>query len=242
MAQTSSITIIKEMKAMKPTNPNTLFLFFGSSITLVVGLLAAIVPGLAYVTVQTNYFVDRIAHPNGIASIYYQSLDFTTHIYTTRLLISAIGGLIGLLAMFGKSKHPIIGTFAIVVASLGLMLPATGDLRITIPEARLFDVPWIGSFLVVVGVSLMFLGLAIKKRNVPRATFLSVPLLLVVYSLYPILVLFDYLPQTVFGALFISPINLLMLVLMVAGHLLMIWGALRGSQLIDKQAKNVAKG
>jgi hypothetical protein len=65
---------------------------------------------------------------------------------------------------------------------MGLMLPAT-DTRATFPEMSLIDVPWIGSFLVLVGVCLMFLGLAIKKLNVPRVTFLSVPLLLAGYSI-----------------------------------------------------------
>ncbi|MFA5365684.1 MAG: hypothetical protein WC325_10940 [Candidatus Bathyarchaeia archaeon] len=227
---------------MKLTNLKNFLLFSGSSITLIVGLLAAFIPGLAYVTVH-SYFVYVPVHPYGLPYVYYPSLDFSTHIYTTRLFISALGGLIGLLAMFGKSKQPLIGAFSIAVASLGLMLPATGDMRLTFPEMRLFDVPWIGSFLVVVGVSLMFLGLTTKKPHVLRVTLLSVPLLLVVYSINPLFVLNNYLPWSIFGALSTSPINLLMWVLTLTGHLLMIWGALRGvSPNLGEQAKNVVKG
>jgi len=170
----------------------------------------------------------------------YPSLDFSTHIYTTRLLISAIGGLIGLFALFGKSKQSYIGVVAIAVASMGLMLPAT-DTRATFPEMRLIDVPWIGSFLVLVGVCLMFLGLAIKKLNVPRVTFLSVPLLLAGYSIKPLLVLTNNLSLSGFRAGFTSPISSLMLILMLAGHLLMIWGVLRIFYPKSKENNNTAK-
>ena len=209
-------------------NLNNLLLFCGSSITLVVGLLAAFVPGLAYVTVH-SYAMDVPVNPYGLPYVYYLPLDFGTHLYTMRLFVSAIGGLIGLLAMFWKSKEGYIGASAIALASLGFMLPATGDMRLTFPEMRLFDVPWAGSFLVLVGICLMFLGLAIKKPNVPRATFLSVPLLLVVYSIRPLFVLSNFLPWIVFGAImFNNPINWLMWFLMLAGHLMMIWGAIKG--------------
>lgn len=209
---------------MKLANLNSVLLFFGSSITLVVGLLAAFIPGIAYVTVH-KYFLDVPNPPFG-PYVSYPSLDFGTHIYTTRLIVSAVGGLIGLFALFGKSKRSYIGVLAIAVASMGLMLPAM-DTRMTFPEMSLIDVPWTGSFLVLVGVCLMFLGLAIKKPNVPRVTFLSVPLLLAGYSIKPLLVLTNNLQKSGVVAGFTSPISLLMLILMLAGHLIMIWGVLR---------------
>jgi hypothetical protein len=214
---------------MKLKNLNNLLLFCGSSITLVVGLLAAFIPGLAYVTV--------ISHFVGLPSVHYLPLSFSAHLLTMRLFVSAISGLIGLLAMFWKNKQSYIGALAITVASLGFMLPATGDMRLTNPMTRLFDVPWAGSFLVLVGICLIFLGLTIKKPNVPRATFLSVPLLLVAYSIHPLFVLSNFLPWIVFGAImFNNPINWLMWFLMLAGHLIMMWAAIKGS-LPNRQRK-----
>ena len=106
------------------------------------------------------------------------------------------------------------------------MLPVT-DTRATIPEMSLIDVPWVGSFLVLAGVCLMFLCLTVKKLSVPRVTFLSVPLLLAGYSVKPLLVLTNNLQLSGFRTWSTNPISLLMLGLMVAGYLLMIWGVLR---------------
>ena len=200
-------------------------LFLGSIITLSFGLLAAFVPGLAYVTVQ-SYFMDTPVSILGLPRVYYPPLELGVHMNTAKLFISAIGGIIGLFSLLeGKAKPSYIGFAAICVANLGLMLP-TRDTRISFPEMRNFDVPWIGFFLVLVGVSIMFLGYAMKKRSVPRITLLSVPLLLVVYSLNPLFVASNYLPWIVFGALG-SPVQLLTWSLILAGHLLMIWGALK---------------
>jgi hypothetical protein len=202
-------------------------LFFGSSITFAVGLLAAFIPGLAHVTIH-SYFLNVPNPPFG-PYISYPSLDFSTHIYTTSLLVSAIGGLIGLFALFGKSKQSYIDVIAIAVASMGLMLPVVSatDTRASFPELIQFDVSWIGSFLVFVSVCLMFLGLAIKKPTVPRVTFLSVPMLLKGYSTKPLLVLTNNLQLSGFRTGVTSPIILLMLSLMVAGYLFMVWGVLR---------------
>ena len=141
---------------MKLANLNSILLFFGSSIILVVGLLAAFIPGIAYVTVH-GYFLDVPNPPFG-PYVSYPPLDFATHIYTVSLLVSATGGLIGLFSLFGKNKRSYIGVFAIAVANVGLMLPVT-DIRATLLEIILVDVPWVGSFLMLAGVCLMFLGL-----------------------------------------------------------------------------------
>jgi hypothetical protein len=217
--------VVTRGKAVKLANLSYFFLFLGSSVTLAVGLLAAFVPGLAYVTVH-SYFLDMPNPPFGLPYVSYPPLDFATHLYTVRLLVSAVGGLIGLFALFGKSKQSYIGVMAIAIASIGLMLPVT-DTRITFPEMALIDVPWVGSFLVLAGVCLMFLGLAMKRLSVPRVTFLSVPLLLAGYSVKPLLVLTNNLQLSGFKTWSTNPTSLLMLSLIVAGCLLMIWGVLR---------------
>ena len=209
---------------MKRTNLNNLLLFCGSFITLTVSLLAAFVPGLAYATVH-SYFQD-VPNPYGLPYVQYQSLDFSAHIYTIRFLVSAIGGLIGLFTLLGKNKKAYIGVVAIGIAIMGLMFPATGDMRISFPEMRLSDAPWIAAFIITVGICLMFMGLTIKKGHVPKASFLSLPLLLAVYSIPPILIMFNYLPWIVFGAPTNNPINLLIWFIPFASFLLMAWGAL----------------
>jgi len=92
-------------------------------------------------------------------------------------------------------------------------------------------VHWTGTVLIIVGVSLMFVGLAFRKTGVPRVSFLGVPIILVVYSMNPVLVLANYLPWIIFGAPSNSPLNLLILFLMIAGPLMMIWGVLERSSI-----------
>jgi len=209
---------------MKVPNLNYL-LFFGSFMTFAVGLLVAFVPGLAYVTVH-KFWLDVPNPPYGLPYVSFQPLDFSTHIYTAKYFVSVVGGLIGLFALFGKSKQSYLGVLAIAVANLGLMLPALS--RITpFMDMIIIDVPWIGSFLVLVGFCLMFLGLTLPKTNFPRIIFLSVPLLLVGYSIPSLLVLTNNLQVSGFTAGFTSPISSLMLFLIVAGYFLMVWGVLR---------------
>ena len=209
---------------MKVPNLNYL-LFFGSFMTFAVGLLVAFVPGLAYVTVH-KFWLDVPNPPYGLPYVSFQPLDFSTHIYTAKYFVSVVGGLIGLFALFGKSKQSYLGVLAIAVANLGLMLPALS--RITpFMDMIIIDVPWIGSFLVLVGFCLMFLGLTLPKTNFPRIIFLSVPLLLVGYSIPSLLVLTNNLQVSGFTAGFNSPISSLMLFLIVSGYFLMVWGVLR---------------
>ena len=211
---------------MKLADLSRLFLFLGSSVTLAVGLLAAFVPSLAYVTVH-KFWLDLPNPPYGLPYVVYQPLYFATHIYTARYFVSAVGGLTGLFALFGKSKQSYLGVIAIAVANLGLLLPAFSYRITPFMDMIIIDVPWIGSFLVLVGVCLMFLGLTLPKTNVPRVTFLSVPLLLVGYSIPSLLVLTNNLQVSGFTAGFTSPISSLMLFLIVAGYFLMVWGVLR---------------
>ncbi len=205
---------------MKRLNLNNLLLFCGSSLLLTAGLLTAYTPGLAYVTVQ-SYHGDVPNPPFGLPNVMYQSLDFTAHIFTVRFLLSAVGGLIGIFALLGKSKRACIGGIAVTVAGLGLIFTPISDMRLTFPEARLFDVPWTGAFIAVVGICLMFLGLTIRKEHVPKASFLSVPLLLAVYSVLPIFIICNYLPWIVFGPARFNPVEVLLWFMAFASLLLM---------------------
>ncbi len=207
---------------MEVSSKERLFLFFGSTITIVFGLAAAFVPGLAYVTVS-SYFQDVPIPPlNAIAQ--YQSLEFGVHMFTAKLVISAIGGLVGLFSLLERNNKPAyMGFAAIVVASVGLMLPVYYS-RLSAPAVQFFDVPWIGVLLVLVGVSTMFLGLAMNKTHIPRITVLSVPLLLAVYLIRPICVLCNFLPWIVFSAN--SSLSCLIGILTIVGHALMLLGSI----------------
>jgi hypothetical protein len=185
-----------------------------------VGLLAAFIPGIAYATVY-SYFLDG-PNPLGLPEVAYEPVVFSAHTYTVRFVMSAMGGLIGLFALVLKNKKVYLGVGAIAVSSFGLMLPAFNKMRVTIPEVRLFDVPWIGAVTIIVGICLMFLGLSLKKEHIPKASFLSLPLMLAVYLIQPILIAFNYLPRVIFGNTF----NLLNWFVFLAAILLMIWGLL----------------
>lgn len=193
-------------------------LFFGSITILIFSLLTAVMSGLAFVTVQSNMLTETY-------SVYYQPLAFGVHMNTVKMVISAIGGLAGLFALLEhKNKPAYVGFTAIAVASLGLILPAASHTVYKIPEVIYFDVPWIGVLLVLVGVSILFIGLALKKPNVPRITLLSVPLLLAVYLIRPLFVLFNFLTLSVFVAH--GDVSWWLGVLTLAGHLLMLVGTI----------------
>jgi len=211
---------------MKQNNLNDLLLFSGSFISLFVGLLAAFIPNLAFITVY-SYFMDASNPLMGLPYVGYQPLILASHIYTARLVMAAVGGLIGLFALLRK-KMPYLGVVAISVSGLALILPSFNDTRITIPEARLFDVPWIGSLIVIIGISLMFLGLTLKKGHLPKASFLSLVLVVVANSILPLFAVLNYLPWSIFGAT-ISYSVLLIDFLSFVGILLMVWGVLKSN-------------
>ncbi len=212
---------------MDLSNFKNILLFSGSSLTVCASLLAAFVPGLAFLSVH-SFFIDVPNPPYGLPYVSYQSLNLSTHIYTARFIFAALGGFLGLVAVTWKHKQTLIGAFAIAATGFGLISPAYGDKRATFPEMLLFDVPWIGTILVLVGLSLMFLGLSIHKSGLPRWSFLGIPILLTAYAIYPSLVSAGFLPWIVFGNI-ANPFNMLMLLLMIAAPLLMIWGILSGS-------------
>ena len=142
---------------MKPINPNDILLFSGSLITLIVSLFTAYIPGIAYTTVH-SYFVDT-QHPLFEPYVHYYPLYFSAHIYTTSFLLSAMGGLLGFLALFTKGKKVYIAVSGIAIGLLGLMYPPTNGNTIIIPEDHMFNVIWIGGFVTTISICLMFLGL-----------------------------------------------------------------------------------
>lgn len=83
---------------------------------------------------------------------------------------------------------------------------------------------WVGDFLIVAGMSIVFLGLASKDGNASRWTLVTVPALLTLYSIHPVLVLANYLPWQLFSDSFTTA-NIGLAALMHLVKLLMIWTA-----------------
>jgi hypothetical protein len=196
---------------------NWLF-FVGAAIVAVSGLLAALIPALAYVTVRT-YFQNVSPTPFP-AGVIYPLFDLSIHAATAKYLLCGFAGIIGL-SSIQKHTRPYTALVSVILASIGLFLPIERVLM-GIPEAHFIDVQWIGSLLVLVGLSLMFLGLVENKTVTQRITILSVPILLGAYLIYPLLIAINYLPWTVFGTYGFVYFSVLLIALL--GHLLMIWG------------------
>ena len=190
---------------------------------LVFGLLAAFIPGLAYVTVLSDF--SRIPYNFNVR---YFALTLDVHMFTLKLAVCAIGGATGLFSVLrSKISAGYVSFAAIAAIALGLELPAWRDVRtIYIPEIFPFEVPWIGFLLVLVGSLVMFLSLALKNPKVHCLALLSVPLLLISYSTTPIMVLINYFPKIVFGSVF-SFGSVLLSTMGLVGQLLMLWGTFK---------------
>jgi len=201
--------------------PNFPF-FLGAFTVLVFGLLAAFVPGLAYVGIRSDFtFMPYVSH-----RVHYYPFAFGVHMFTLKLVLCAIGGATGLFSVFEtKTGHRYISFAAIAIAILGLALPAF-SYGGGIPEVRYFEMPWLGFLFVFMGVSVMFLSLTLKNRGISRIALFSVPLLLISYSTAPIMVSVNYFPRIVFDGPF-SVGSILLSLIGLVGQLLMIWGTFK---------------
>jgi hypothetical protein len=204
------------------------FILAGSLLIAVFGFLAALVPAFAYATVF-SYFMDTPMQYFVSAqwpSIQFAPFEFSFHMYSLKFLVAAVAGLIGLFAFARKRILPKAAAVTVALTSLSLVLGATYDLRVTIPEAKLFDVLSIGGCFVVVGLALVFLGVASQKNRVSRWIWLTALALLALYSLHPLMLLGNYLPRPLFADRF-SSLNILLALAMYAVELVMIWIAFK---------------
>jgi hypothetical protein len=118
------------------TRYNLLFLL-GAIVVIVFGLLAALVPALAYVTVH-SYFLDISPAPI-LPSVTYHSFDFSVHAATAKFLLCTLGGIMGLFFLQKRARfYAVFNSVALI--TIGLLLPID-SVVLGIPEARSFDVP-----------------------------------------------------------------------------------------------------
>jgi hypothetical protein len=176
---------------------NVLFLA-GAVIVTVFGSLSASIEGLAHVTHWVNFFPQSSPYYLPVSSyVDYYALAFGVHPATWIYAICAIGGFLGLAYLF-KPKRTLAFT-SILVTGIGLLLPLY-ILRGTIPEAKYFEAPWIGAYLILAGFSLMFLSSLAQKSRIQKIALPIAIILLASYAVYPALVITNSLPYIIYGA------------------------------------------
>jgi hypothetical protein len=157
----------------------------GAVIVVVASILAASIEGLAYVTHWTTIF-----GPASSTVLYYpMTLGFHSNSWV--FVVCGFGGVLGLL--YSVTKRQIsLALASISITSLGLLLPFY-IARIKIPESQDFNLPWIGSYLILAGLSLMILSL-ISSMSWIRLVALPFGLLIAAYAAYPVFILTNSLP------------------------------------------------
>ncbi|MBT0158653.1 hypothetical protein G4O51_01570 [Candidatus Bathyarchaeota archaeon A05DMB-2] len=211
---------------------NIFLLFFGSIMTLISGLLTAFIPRLAYVTIYTfSEFPLELPTP----LVRYSSLEFSFHPATLGLLLASAGALTTLLSQITTAKKAMyLSSAGISLGSIGLLLsawPRTEQHTLSI-SYHYVQMPWVGTIVAMIGVSMMFIGFAAKTR-ISRIFLLSVPILMLLYSATPIMILSNNL-------LLLAPASdkaMFVGILLLAGHVLMLAGALKGIEGIKAKMK-----
>lgn len=151
---------------------------------MIFGLLSAFVRGLTYVTVY-------VGPPpmEGTVSpvVYFGDFSFQIHGFTFGMLVSTVGGLLGLISSVERyNKLVSIGFAGGFLGILGFLFrpyeyfysPFTGGYRIT--------VLWVGPCLTLLGISLMLIGLVTRFKGWHYLTLLGIILLLVGQFTYPL--------------------------------------------------------
>jgi len=161
-----------------------MFVFLGEIMTVVFGLLSAFFRGLSYVTVY-------VGPPpmEGTVSpvVYFWNFSFQIHGFTFGMLVSTIGGFLGVISSIKHYNELVsIGFAGSFLGVLGFLFrpyeyfysPFTGEYRIT--------VLWVGPCLTLLSISLMLVGLVTRFKGWHYLTLLGIILLLVGQLTYPL--------------------------------------------------------
>jgi hypothetical protein len=173
----------------------------GTLIVTVFGLLSSSIEGLAHVTHWSNFFGPTNSY------IDYYALNLGIHPATWIFTVCAIGGFLGLFYQL-KPKRTVLAFTSILFTSAGLVIPLHIS-RVTFPEANYFEVPWIGSYIILAGLSMMFLSFLAQKLRIRQIAIPVVIFLLALYAIYPSFIIMNSLPYVVYGARYFSVYSLL---------------------------------
>jgi hypothetical protein len=133
-------------------------------------------------------------------------------------------------------RVPFLSFSGISLGTIGFLLPAGATQNFI--DVFSVEIPWTGYFIALIGVLMMFLGFALSYPNVPRKALASVPLLLVAYSIAPFLILTNNLPLFVLMHTNIT-VSTVIGVLILAGHLVIIWAGISGLRFPEKEASTL---
>ena len=160
------------------------FVFLGGFMSVVFGMLSAFIQGLAYVTA---YFPPLGMGPPVIGFWDYQ---FQIHGFTFGMLVSTVGGLLGLVSSVKRYNELIsIGFVGSFLGVLGfLFFPSEFFISLMTGEYY-FNVLWVGPCLTLISVSLMLVGLTSRSKGWHYWTLLGVPLLLIGKLPHPLSIL-----------------------------------------------------
>jgi len=162
--------------------------FLGGIMTVIFGLFSAFVRGLAYITV---YFPPLGMGPPVIG---FGDFSFQIHGFTFGMLISTIGGLLGLVSSVKRSNELCsIGFVGGFLGALGFLFHPPG-FRSLLTGAYYFNILWLGSCLVLIGISLMLIGLTARSRGWHYLTLVGIPLLLISRLTFPLSILSNNVP------------------------------------------------
>lgn len=148
---------------------------------LTFGLLSAFIPGLHYVRV-----VEIWRYPPPIVDIAYLPFNLQLHDYTLGMLLSSVGGLLGLISSLRRGKRLLSVGFAGCFLGILASFASYPSQPTWFPTRILFQTYWVGSCLTIIGICILFVGLMLESQGLHRLSILGVPLFLFVF-LYPLL-------------------------------------------------------
>ncbi len=213
-------------------------LFIGSVITLLIGLLSAFVPGLAYITVSAEWSNFLLPGQPHVVTI--QAFNFSFHDFTIKLLVSAFGGILCLCSLGCEHKDsvPFLSFAGLSLGAIGFLLPY-GTTQAAASDYST-DIFWGGSLITLVGVLLMFVGFALKNTNVPKKALLVIPVLLIIYLTSPVLIFTGNLQLFIFLQVNIA-ISTTIGILILLGHLIIVWAGITGLHIPDRELHTTSK-
>jgi len=189
----------------------------GAALALAFSLLTAFFPGLARVVVYPSRYIAYLPlfQPEIRAPTFFG------------MLVSSIGALLGLVSL--RVGHARLGFAGVFLGLSGFSLLALHPSLLEIS----FCMFWWGPGLTMLGLLMMFWGLVVQSKAVPRLALLGCPFLLAVWLLPPLLTAAS--PPLLLQLVGALPMILIFPVLHLAGFLPTIVGSIIG--ILNKRIK-----